>query len=154
MADTNHVHAHAPVQTPPTEGDGVSYSGIVWFVVILAATILACQLLMWGLFVLLDANRRPAGDRAPLAAPVIQPLIDGGRIVSERELPQPVMLVDEPTALDAFRKREDAILHGYGWSDEAGGTARIPVERAKEILLKRGFPVRQATAPAAPEGRK
>lgn len=152
MADTNHGHAH--VQTPPTEGDGVSYSGIVWFVVILSATTIACQLLMWGLFVLLDANRQATVERAPLAAPIGEPRIDGGRIVSDRELPQPSMLVNEPTALDEFRKREDAILHGYGWSDEAGGTARIPVERAKELLLKKGFPVRQATAPAAPEGKK
>jgi hypothetical protein len=152
MADTNHAHAH--VQTPPVEGDGVSYSGIVWFVVILVATTIACQLLIWGLFVLLDAKRQDAAERAPLSAPIVHPRIDGGRIVSDRELPQPSMLVDEPSALDAFRKREEAILHGYGWSDEAGGTARIPVERAKEILLKKGFPARQATAPAAPEGKR
>ena len=53
MADTSHAPAH--VQTPPTEGDGVSYSGIVWFVVILVVTTLVCQLLMW---VLLRAMRR------------------------------------------------------------------------------------------------
>jgi hypothetical protein len=152
MADTKLAHAQA--QTPPTEGDGVSYSGIVWFVAILTATTVACSLLMWGLFVLLDANRQPAVERAPLAGPIGEPRIDGGRIVSDRELPQPSMLVSEPTALADFRKHEDAILHGYGWSDEAGGTARIPVERAKELLLKKGFPVRQTTAPAAPEGKK
>ena len=95
---------------------------------------------MWGLFVLLDANRQPTVERAPLAGPIGEPRIDGGRIVSDRELPQPSMLVNEPTALDAFRKREDAILHGYGWSDEAGGTARIPVERAKELLLEERVP--------------
>jgi hypothetical protein len=152
MADTKHAHAQA--LTPPVEGDGVSYSGIVWFVVILTATTVACSLLMWGLFVLLDANRQATVERAPLAGPIGEPRIDGGRIVSDRELPQPSMLVNEPTELDAFRRREDAILHGYGWADEAGGTARIPVERAKELLLKKGFPVRQATAPAAPEGKK
>jgi hypothetical protein len=151
MADTK--HAHAPALTPPTEGDGVSYSGIVWFVVILTATTVACSLLMWGLFVLLDANRQPAVERAPLAAPIGEPRIDGGRIVSDRELPQPSMLVDEPTELDAFRRREDAILRGYGWSDEAGGTARIPVERAKELLLQKGFPVRPAEKPPAQGGK-
>src|SRR5688572_18029371 len=103
MADTNHAHAHP--QTPPTEGDGVSYSGIVWFVVILTATTVACQLLMWGMFVLLDARRQPTVERAPLAAPIGQPRIDGGRIVSDRELPQPSMLVHEPTELDAFRRQ-------------------------------------------------
>ena len=151
MADTSHAPAH--VQTPPTEGDGVSYSGIVWFVVILTATTLACQLLMWGLFVLLDATRQPAETRAPLAAPVVHPRIEGGRIVSDRDLPQPSMLVNEPTNLDVFRRSEDAILHGYGWADETAGTARIPVERAKEILLEKGFPVRPAAPAAAPSGK-
>ena len=152
MADTS--HAPAQVQTPPTEGDGVSYSGIVWFVVILTATTLTCQLLMWGLFALLDATRQPVETRAPLAAPVVHPRIEGGRIVSDRDMPQPSMLVNEPTNLDTFRRSEEAILHGYGWADETAGAARIPVERAKELLLKKGFPVRQATAPATPEGKK
>jgi hypothetical protein len=151
MADTSHAPAH--VQTPPTEGDGVSYSGIVWFVVILIATTLACQLLMWGLFVLLDRTRQPAETRAPLAAPAVHPRIEGGRIVSDREMPQPSMLVSEPNNLDTFRRSEEAILHGYGWADETAGAARIPVERAKEILLERGFPVRPA-APAAATGGK
>jgi hypothetical protein len=152
MADTS--HAHAQVETPPTEGDGVSYNGIVWFVVILTATTLTCQLLMWGLFVMLDAYRQPAGERAPLAAPVVQPRIDTGRIASEGQVPQPAMLVDEPTALAAFRQHEEAILHGYGWVDEAAGTARIPVERAKELLLEKGFPVRGAAPAGAGEVKK
>ncbi|HYN10283.1 MAG TPA: hypothetical protein VES67_23050 [Vicinamibacterales bacterium] len=154
MADTSHAQAHA--QTPPTEGDGVSYSGIFWFVVILTGTTLVCQLLMWGMFVLLDAYRHPAGDRAPLAAPMMHPRIEDGRIASDGQLPQPAMLVDEPTTLDAFRKREDEILHGYGWVDEAAGTARIPVDRAKELLLEKGFPVRSAASSGAPasEGKK
>lgn len=146
MADTKHPAA-------PVEGDGVSYSGIVWFVVILTATTLVCQLLMWGLFVLLDAKRQPADARAPLAAPVMEPRIEGGRIVSDREMPQPSMLVSEPANLDTFRRSEDAILHGYGWADEAAGTARIPVDRAKEILLEKGFPVRPAAPATAPSGK-
>jgi hypothetical protein len=150
MADTSHAHAQA--QTPPTEGDGVSYSGIVWFVAILIATTLTCQLLIWGLFVMLDAYRQPGGERAPLAAPIVQPRIDTGRITADGLVPQPAMLVDEPTALSAFRKHEDEILHGYGWVDEAAGTARIPVERAKELLLEKGFPVRSA-APAGAGGK-
>ena len=153
MADTNHAHAAAHPHTAPTEGDGVSYSGIFWFIVILTGTTLLCQLLMWGMFVLLDAHRRPGGDRAPLAAPIAEPRIDGGRIVSDRQLPQPSMLVSEPTELDAFRRHEDTVLHGYGWIDEQAGTARIPVERAKELLLEKGFPVRAQQPAAATTGK-
>jgi hypothetical protein len=151
MADINQAHASADPHTPslPVEGDGVSYSGIVWFIVILTATTLVCQILMWGLFVLFDAQRQPAGERATMAAPATEPRIDGGRIVSDRQLPEPAMLVSEPTELDAFHRREDAILHGYGWVDEQAGTARIPIERGKELLLEKGFPVRQQSATTA-----
>lgn len=31
-----------------------------------------------------------------------------------------------------------AQLEGYGWVDQGQGTARIPIERAKELLLERG----------------
>ena len=48
MADTSHVHAN-----PPVEGDGVSYRGIVWFVVILAVTTVFCQFTVWGMFKLM-----------------------------------------------------------------------------------------------------
>ncbi len=34
----------------PVEGDGVGYSGIAWFVVILAVTTVFCQALVWGMF--------------------------------------------------------------------------------------------------------
>jgi hypothetical protein len=141
MADTDHVHAG----TPPTEGDGISYSGIFWFMVILIVTTLVCQALMWGMFVLLDAKRQDSAERAPLASPASFPRIEEGRIVADRELPQPSMLVVEPTALEQFRRQEDAILHGYAWVDETTGTARIPIERAKELLLERGFPTRGKT---------
>ena len=52
MSDTSHLHA--PAGTEPTEGDGVNYRGIVWFVAILAGTTFACQLLMWGMFAFMD----------------------------------------------------------------------------------------------------
>lgn len=139
MADIN--HAEAPVA--PTEGDGVSYAGIFWFVVILTVTTVVCQVLMWGLFVLFDAKRQDTAERAPLAAPAVDPRIQDGRIVSGSQLPEPAMLTSEPTALEQFRQREEAILHGYGWVDEKTGTARIPIDRAKELLLERGLPVKK-----------
>ncbi len=62
MPDTKHHAAAAPV-----EGDGVSYSGIVWFVVILAGTTLLCQGLM---YVLLSTFKyqTPVVEVSPVAA--------------------------------------------------------------------------------------
>jgi hypothetical protein len=36
-------------------------------------------------------------------------------------------------------------LEGYGWVDREAGIARIPIERAMQILLERGFPVAPAS---------
>ena len=58
MADTSHHAAPAPV-----EGDGISYSGLIWFMVVIAATTIACQLLMWVL--LLAFQHQAAASPVP-----------------------------------------------------------------------------------------
>src|SRR5262249_52671146 len=45
--------------------------------------------------------------------------------------------------LKTLRADETAYLHGYGWIDQRAGVARIPIDRAKELLLQKGLPVRQ-----------
>jgi hypothetical protein len=147
MADTKHAPGVGPV-----EGDGVSYSGIVWFIVILTATTIACQLIVWAGFEFMEwrvARSDPA--RPPLAAERAQPAIEGGRIItSTPESPQPALLVNEPTALSAYRAAEAASLSGYAWIDRNAGTVRIPIDRAKTLLLERGLPARPSATPAAP----
>ena len=145
MSDTSHLHA-----TPPVEGDGISYSGILWFLVVLTATTLFCQALVWGMFEL-EQHRARANDavRSPLAAPIASPDIVAGRIESGTlGPPPPVLVVNEPTVLSEFRASEEQTLTTYGWVDKTLGIARIPIDRAKELVVERGLPVRGA-APAA-----
>jgi hypothetical protein len=140
MADTKQHHA-AP--SLPVEEDGVSYSGIVWFVVILTVVTVVCMGLMWGLFAFLD-KRHDANDiaRSPLAAPQ-------GQLP-----PQPNLLTDEPTNLLHYKKSEDTALSSYGWIDKEAGTVRLPIDRAKDLLLQKGLPVRGATPEAVPGTKK
>ncbi len=56
--------------------------------------------------------------------------------------PAPQLLVKEPANLELFRAREQEALTTYGWADKAAGTYRIPIERAKDLLIERGLPVR------------
>ena len=68
--------------------------------------------------------------------------------------PPPRTRVHEP--LDELRAAEDAVLHSYGWVDRAAGIVRMPIDRAMEVLAKRGLPARaqppESTArPPAPE---
>jgi cytochrome c oxidase cbb3-type subunit III len=41
-----------------------------------------------------------------------------------------------------MRAAEDAALHSYGWVDRPAGVVRMPIDRAMELVLDRGLPVR------------
>jgi hypothetical protein len=136
MADTKHPHVPSLHQTPklPVEGDGINYHGIVWFVVTLTIVTLVCQILMWALFAVLD-KRAVSNDspRSALAAP------------QGTMPPPPNLRTNEPGDLHTFRENEDKILSTYDWIDKDKGVVRIPIDRAKELLLERGLPTRSAT---------
>ncbi len=135
MADTKHPATPGGI---PVEGDGISYSGIVWFIVILTGITLVCQLLMWGLFAALK-TRTDGQDfaRAPLATPALQPPPGPNLLAVAPDRPT------EPGYLGEFRATEEAILHGPpAWADQNAGTVRIPIDRAMELLLERGLPAR------------
>ncbi len=77
------------------------------------------------------------------------------RPVPEANLPQrppEPRLQEHPEAdLGTLRGEEDAVLGSYGWVDREAGVARIPIERAMEILAERGLPMRGEAEEAAAE---
>jgi hypothetical protein len=68
-------------------------------------------------------------------------------IVSEPEAlrPGPQLQVSPARELREMRAMEDLQLHSYRWVDIEAGIASIPIERAMELIVKRGLPVRQST---------
>lgn len=138
MADINHA---GPART---EGDGVSYRGLGWSMLILALVTLFCYALVVGLFKFME-SRAAAADpvRSPLAAPLVNPTIVNGRVESGSSAPVPSLLVNEPLNLKTFRAEEEHLLTSYGWVDENAGVVRMPIEQAKALVLEHGFPVRE-----------
>jgi len=59
--------------------------------------------------------------------------------------PEPRLQVAAPKDLKGYKAAQDEILNGYGWVDRQAGVVRIPIERAMDILLRRGLPVRTTT---------
>ena len=55
--------------------------------------------------------------------------------------PAPALLVQEPVNLETLRAHEHEVLTTYGWADKNAGTFRIPIDRAKDLLIERGLPV-------------
>ena len=48
----------------------------------------------------------------------------------------PVLQAAPRQELEDLRRRQERALEGYGWSDRAKGLARVPIERAMELLLE------------------
>ena len=63
------------------------------------------------------------------------------------EAPPVPRLQEHPVMeLQALRKHEDEQLNNYGWVDQKAGVVRIPIDKAMDIMIQRGFPTGQEAA--------
>ena len=138
-------------------------SGILYFLLGLAVMTVICLLGIRGVFAYLD-------HREKAAQPPLNPLVtnipaDTRRIPGDpddylkKTFPDPRLETDERNQLNKESTREEGLLYSYGWVDEKAGTVRIPIDRAMDLLVQRGLPVRGhgavSTAPGAtPTGKK
>ena len=68
----------------------------------------------------------------------------------KRDFPEPRLEEDERMELQDLRAPKDEQLATYGWVDENRGVVHIPIERAMELIARRGLPTRpQAGAAGA-----
>jgi hypothetical protein len=88
--------------------------------------------IVYGAFRFFDRQAKTANAelRYPLAAGVTRPM------------PTPSLQTQPFKDIYMLREDEARKLQSYGWVDQDGGVVRIPVERAMEVMLERGFPVR------------
>jgi hypothetical protein len=124
----------------------LNFKAIFGFVIGLAIVCAIAFALMWGLSV--SQKKRLAGQDAPppvLAEARVQPLPAG-----------PLLQPDPERDMRALRAHDDAVLASWSWADASKTRARVPVARALEIVVERGFPPRTAppTEPAAAPGVK
>ena len=124
---------HGNLDNPETvhEHSDINVRVIIGFMVVLTAIVLAIDVAMWGLFKVLH-NYEVKND--PYVTPLAMP---AGRPPAE-----PALQVTPWADLNKFRADQHTHMTSYGWVDEKAGVARIPISKAKEILLKRGIPVR------------
>jgi hypothetical protein len=54
----------------------------------------------------------------------------------------PRLQTDPAQDLERLRQAENDALNNYGWVDRSRGIVRVPIDRAMELLLKRGLPTR------------
>ena len=69
-----------------------------------------------------------------------------------KNFPEPQLETNERTELNNVRLREEETLATYDYIDKSAGIVRIPIDRAMELLVQRGLPVRaQASDEAKPQ---
>lgn len=59
-----------------------------------------------------------------------------------RQPPAPNLQTQPFQDIFTLRQSETTRLGSYGWVDQEGGIARIPIDRAMELILQRGLPTR------------
>jgi hypothetical protein len=111
----------------------------IWPIVLagtgLAAGVAIVGLIIWGIFSYLASR--------PVATIIPNPM------VGENAAPvAPTPRIEEHPyiELNQLRAQEDATLSTYGWVDKKAGTVRIPIARAMELELQRGFPAPKPVA--------
>jgi len=130
--------------------------GVFYFYLGLAVVTLLCILALRGFFVFLDRREKAL-------QPAVNPLItnvptDTRHLPMDykeylKNFPDPRLEIDERNQFDDERLREEKSLYSYGWVDEKAETVHIPIERAMDLLVQRGLPVRpQNTASQAATG--
>ncbi len=51
----------------------------------------------------------------------------------------PLLQAEPERQMEDFQREEEARVTSYGWHDRANGLARIPLERAAELILEEGL---------------
>jgi hypothetical protein len=116
---------------------------VTGFAILVVCVVLFMAASRWILFEFQLHPAHPASPPTPLA-------------LIPRAAPPPRLLDDTPEHYEAVRRVDDAALNGYHWVDRTHGIVHIPIERAKDLLLQRGVPVRPAVPglPTDPNARE
>ncbi len=131
-----------PAQTNPGyEKRDVNARGIIYFVIVLFLLLVASLVSMRSLFGYFSATQK----LGPAATP-----FDTSRALP----PEPRLQVYPVEDLNRERQGQEELLNSYRWVDPANGKVRIPIDRAMELVIERGLPVRQNAPPQEGSGQE
>lgn len=112
---------------------------IVGFLIALGIFLVLIMIAMMVMFNVLEARFERAGRD-------ISPLLDVKQIP-----PDPRLQVDPARELAEIEAWENDRLSSYGWVDKDTGVFRIPIERAIDVLVETGLPVRRSEEGKTPQ---
>lgn len=124
------------------ERSDLSAVAILGFLVGLAIVGLLMHVILLGMFHYLDRyTETHQAAINPLAQPPAADLLRNPNPQVANQFPLPRLETNELGQLNDQRLEEENILNTYDWVDRKAGVARIPIDRAMELLVQRGLPV-------------
>ncbi len=131
------------------EHEDMNSNGPLYFMAGLILLCAAIYLIVFGMYRFLDSY---ASAHQPPMSPMVAPEANTRMVTPEdpQTFPQPRLEVNERTELRSFIEDQDRLLATYGWVDKNKGIVRIPIDRAMELIAKRGLPVHPEGAALAP----
>jgi len=143
------VHNHDAGAHGSFERQDLSPKGILHFLIGLSILIVAIYFIVYGIYGFLDKlNKENQATMSPMVAPQADTRAVGPSNINA--FPEPRLEESERTELRSFIEDEDRKLATYNWVDKDKGIVQIPIERAMDLVVQRGLPVRpqgQSTAP-------
>jgi len=140
---SQHPHGELVNENVHHEESDINVRSIIAFVVVLTVITVGIQGAMIGMFKLLNLIETKT-------EPVVSPLAPGPAQVND--FPSPSLQTTPWMDLQKLRASEHEYLSSYGWVDESAGIARIPIDKAKAMLLQKGLPVRPDAGDDRTEG--
>ena len=120
---------------------------ILYFLLVLGVATIASLFLLRGLYSFLD-QREKSGQ--PQVSPLVTNVPEDTRHIApgypQATFPDPKLEEDERGQLNGIITAEQDRLYTYGWVDESAGTVHIPIERAMDLIVEHGLPVRAQNA--------
>src|SRR5579863_9751074 len=145
-------HGHGEVEY---EREDLSVRGILLSFAGMALGGVLVYLIVAGLYGYLD---KYASSHQPAQNPMVQQSEADTRETNaadtkaeiDANFPQPRLERNERVEINEFRLGEEQQLNSYGWVDQKAGVARIPIERAMQLIAERGLPTTPKTGEVPP----
>lgn len=129
MAHEHHHEEHGIPLLPPEERDA-NIGVVVW-------TGIGVLLFMVFCVFLAKLHYNYEVGQQPVAEPM-------GFSTDPRLPPEPRLQALPAKDLAAFREHQSHVTETFGWVDKAAGVARVPVDKAIDMVLEKGLPLRTA----------
>ncbi len=131
------------------EREDLSSRSVMYFMAGLAIFAAVIYVIVFGMYRFLDTYEKA---HQPAVSPLVTPQADTRTVTTEdtKSFPQPRLEESERTQLRDVIEDQDRKLDTYDWVDKDKGIVKIPIERAMDLIVERGLPVRPENAAQTP----